>query len=159
MKKPSPRLLTASALVLATVLLAACATTDKGQNNTPSSGTGVHYADLQHHSYVLQTFNGNPLTGNNKTRQPRIDFNENMNISGVVCNNFTGQATLTNSTLKARAASTMMMCPDNNLNTAEQALFKALENGAKISLNNEGKSLTLKEGNNTFIYQLQDYIK
>ncbi len=157
MKKTSPRLLTTSALVLATVLLAACAATDKSQN--PSSGTGVRYTDLQHHSYVLQTFNGNPVTGINKTKQPRIDFNENMNISGVVCNNFTGQATLTNSTLKARAASTMMLCPDNNLNATEQALFKAFDNGAKINLSNDGKNLTLKEGSNTFVYQLQDYIR
>lgn len=148
---------TMTLMAMTAVLLSACATSNQEPaQQSPSSGKSVNYSQLQHHNFNLETFNGKNVAKGNSFRQPRIEFNEGNTINGVVCNNFNGQATLEKNILKARAASTMMFC-SGELNEMEHALFTALEKGAAIQL--QGDTLTLKEGNNTFVYKLKDYVK
>lgn len=146
------------AVFFAAALLSACASNSPKPSEQPSTANkSISYTQLQHHSFELVTFNGKKVEGigNGINRRPRIEFNEGMRINGVVCNNFNGKATLEKNILKARAASTMMFC-SGELNTVEHTLFTALEKGAELQL--QGETLTLKEGKNTFIYKLKDYV-
>lgn len=140
-------------LIAAASILTACST----NANSTLPAQPLTYQDLQHHRFVLQTFNDKTISDEIHIRPVSIEFNENQRVSGRVCNNFFGQATFQNNLLTMRPASTHMACLNDDLNTAEQALFKALENGASLQLN--GKTLTLVNSNDTFVYTLQDYVQ
>ncbi len=142
------KLLSAS---LAVLFLSACMAYN-GQHSSTLS-----YSDLQHHNFVLRTFNGQQITPQNPNKQPNLEFNENQQVSGTVCNSFRGAATMSGNIIKANMASTRMMCPDANLNAAEQALHKAFSEGARLSLS--GQTLSIRHGGNVFIYQLRDYVR
>ena len=86
-----------------------------------------------------------------------LSFNENQQVSGSLCNNFRGAATMSGNIMKANMTSTLMACPDANLNAAEQALYQAFSQGAHLTLN--GQALTIRHNNNTFVYQLRDYVR
>ncbi len=137
--------------LLPVMFLSACVVYNDGSK--PST---LSYNDLQHHNFVLQSFNGKSITPQG-SKMLNLAFNENQQVSGTLCNNFRGVATMSGNLMKANMASTMMACPDANLNAAEQALYKAFSQGARLTLN--GQTLTIRQGSNTFIYQLRDYVR
>ena len=136
-----------TALTLAAMVLAGCA--QSGDKST------VTAQDLQHHRYVLQTVDGKPLTGIQRT--PELSFGENMHIYGAMCNRFMGQATLEGDTLKAKGLGmTMMMCPEPQLNELDHMISDMLTRGAKIGL--APQQLTLKTSQHTLVYKLADLV-
>ncbi|MDL2307168.1 META domain-containing protein [Desulfovibrio sp. OttesenSCG-928-C06] len=111
--------------------------------------------DLLHHNYVLETVDGEPFTSSFKT--PNLSFNEGFRVGGAVCNNFFGQAELKDGVLKVEhMASTLMMCPDQQLNSLEATFGEMLRNGAQIRL--EGDRLFLNQGGHELGYILKDYV-
>ena len=84
-------------------------------------------------------------------RMPVLRFDADMRITGVICNVFNGPADLTDGLLKAQLASTMMFCPDAELNQAESAFYAALNQGATVKTS--GNTLTITHGDNTFILE------
>ncbi|WP_434777022.1 META domain-containing protein [Neisseria sp. Ec49-e6-T10] len=134
-------------------LLITTGCTSMPQNHSNSVTT----TDLQHRNFALLQFNGQTLPTDNKYKNPNLEFAEGMHISGAVCNRFNGQAQLNNNVLSApNLAATRMMC-EPTLNQIESALFKTLSDGATISF--DGKTLTLKNSQNTFVYTIADYVR
>ena len=137
--------------LLPVMFLSACVTYDNGYHLSTLS-----YSDLQHHNFVLQSFNGKQITPQGN-KMLNLAFNENQQISGSLCNNFHGAASMAGNVMKGNMVSTLMACPDANLNAAEQALYQAFSKGAHLTL--KGQTLTIRQGSNTFVYQLRDYVR
>jgi len=136
-----------ASLALAAMVLAGCA-----QSGDKSA---VTVQDLQHHRYVLQSVDGKPLTGIDRT--PELSFGENMHIAGSMCNRFMGQATLEGDTLKAKGLGmTMMMCAEPQLNGLDHMINDMLTTGAKVDL--APQQLTLKTSQHTLVYKLADLV-
>ena len=124
-------------------LFSGCCTTKK-QN--------IDEAMLLKHSFTLQSVDG--VTFKSERVIPSLTFNDNMSISGSMCNRFMGQGTLENNILKAQMASTMMICPENELNQYEHLLYKMLAEG--VELEYSGNILTLRQNDHVFMYKLKD---
>jgi len=119
----------------------------------------VTHGDLQHHRWVLESINGEML----KEEQldggfPDLDFGEKMHVSGFSgCNRFSGQATLRDDYLVVeKMISTMMAC-DPTKTEIESIFQKALNNGSKISLNEES-DLLLESIETRLQFRLQDWL-
>lgn len=93
--------------------------------------------DLLHRRFLAVKLNGNPVKVNND-HPPILEFNGEKDvvfkISGRMCNQFTGNATLKDGVLSARLAATMKMCIDPVLMELEQTFHRLLADGAKIVL-------------------------
>lgn len=125
--------------------LAACA----------GAGTPVP-ADLQHHRFVLESVDGNPFVS--VTGAPDIEFNQDLRVSGRICNRYAGQAVLENGILTvSRMASTKMLCPDPDLNSLESLFISMLMAGAQVELS--GNTLTLRQGGHVLVYRLHDWVR
>lgn len=119
-----------------------------------SSQTGVKQTDLQHHRFELLSVDGQTVPAA-QGRIPEIEFGSNLHVSGQMCNRFMGQGKLENNVLTVKGlASTMMLCPDENLNKWDHVISDVLNNGAAVSLN-ENK-MVLKQGKHTLVYRLKD---
>ena len=111
--------------------------------------------DLIHHRFVLENFNGIQIKVNPaSSAASSIEFGEDMMITGVFCNNYSGQASLKDGKLHAEAVSTRKFCFDERLTQSESAFFKALSEGA--NLKNTGDLLTITHGGNVFVFRLRD---
>ena len=111
--------------------------------------------DLAGHKFILENFNGVQIRINpSSSLVGKIEFNEDMEISGSFCNNYIGQASLKDGKLYAVVASTRKFCFDERLTQAEGAFFKALSEGANIS--RSGNVLTITQGGNVFAFRLRD---
>ena len=103
--------------------------------------------DLLYHNFTLAEVNGKPFSGE---KIPNIQFNEGFQISGAVCNAYTGQAEMTGGILSApQLASTKMLCFDQELNELEFAFGNMMMAGARLKLENglltlEGEGVRLK---------------
>lgn len=72
-------------------------------------------------------------------RQPFIAFGADGRVNGSACNNFNGPGELKDGILTVKnAASTMMMCVDQNLAEYERYFHKMLRNGVKVELQPDG---------------------
>ena len=111
----------------------------------------VTYAQLHNTQFKLQTVNGQAVTGINEEKQPRIAFDGKDHLNGMMCNGFFGAYTLENNVLKSQVTSTLMLCVKEDLNRAEQSLFKLLSEGAQIQLTAD--TLTLKDDTTTFVFE------
>jgi len=135
------------------LLVTACAT--KGDTDSNS----VTATDLQHHNYVLASIDGKIYRTKKNAMTPNIAFGENMNISGEMCNNYFGQGQLKNDVLTAKGIGmTRKFCSDATLNQLDQKISQLLENGAKVSLENDGKSLILSNDKTILKFWLKDYM-
>ena len=131
---------------LALLLLCACQ-----KNNQPP----VEQSDLLHHSFVLQSLDGQNL---DFQPLPFMAFGEGMRVYGKTCNNFTGQGELKEGKLWVRnMASTRMLCVDQPLNQLEMLLAQMLDSGADISL--QGQQLTLRGHDHTLVFRLRDLVE
>jgi heat shock protein HslJ len=117
--------------------------------------------DLQHHRWVLQSMNGEPLPalddGNGSF--PELDFGEQMTVSGNLgCNRFNGQAVLRDGGfLVERLVSTRMTCPSPWIDI-ERTVETALSHRSTISLDAE-RNLTLETADTTLVFRLQDWVQ
>ncbi len=88
------------------------------------------------------------------TSAPTLVFSPGFEISGKICNTFTGPAQLHNGLLTATPlASTRMACADEGLNQLETFFRTLLKNGAEISM--DGTILYLKQGDTTLQYEAE----
>lgn len=146
-KKTLKNLAVLAASLLLASLLGACA--KQGAQSMLSE------SDLKHHNYVLESVDGRPFSSEFNT--PNLSFNQDFSISGKVCNNFRGPAQLSDNVLTVEhMASTLMLCPDQQLNELENDFAQMLRAGARISL--EGNRLTLSQGDRVLVYRLRDYV-
>lgn len=87
-------------------------------------------------------------------RQPFIEFNPGLRLTGSACNNFIGPGRLENGVLfMESAAATMMMCVDPNLSGYERDFHKLLREGATARLKDD--TLTLEGGGRVFDYEAE----
>ncbi len=127
-------------LVLLLTLLSACAAKTAGPVNSEM---------LIGQKFILRSVNGVPFSSSDQT--PEIEFLENMQVSGRICNYFSGAGTLKNGILTVpEAASTMMLCADEALNRMDGELAAMLNQGAALRL--EGENLTLSSGGMQYTY-------
>ena len=135
------------------LLVTACAT----EGNTDSNS--VTATDLQHHNYVLTSIDGKAYRTAKNAMSPNIAFGEKMNISGEMCNNYFGQGELKNGVLTAKGVGmTRKFCSDATLNQLDQKISQLLEDGAKVSLEDDGKNLILSNDKTTLKFWLKDYM-
>ncbi|MCD1126946.1 heat shock protein HslJ [Jinshanibacter sp. LJY008] len=136
--------------IISAVLLSGCTLTD---------GSTVKESDLLHHNFILTSVDGKSMADTTKEKRPlNIEFDENMHISGAMCNRFMGQATLKNGVLTAKQlASTRMACLDEQVSQLDQVIATTLNNGAKVTL--DQGVLTLRSAQHTLTYKLSDWVK
>ena len=133
-------------LLLAVLLTGTLIMTGCDQSNK------VKAEDLLHHRFVLIKANGQDISPD---KHAELEFGENLNISGQMCNYFTTKVTLINDTIVSSTLNiTHMVCEDNQLDKLDTIITQLIQNGASVILNNE--QLTLKNKNNELIYQLKD---
>lgn len=139
-------------LGLAALPLSGCSSKGDGAQ---ASGV-VTEKDLQHHRFVLASAGGKTFQLEAE-RQPSIEFNEKMNVSGRICNQYRGQGELKDGYLFVRQMiSTKMLCIDPELNKLESDFSQMLTNGASIRL--EKNILTLSKDDYEIIFRLSDYM-
>lgn len=138
------------------LLVTACAS--EGSEMTKDSNS-VTAKDIQHHNYVLTEIDGKAYRTAKNAMSPNIAFGEKMNISGEMCNNYFGQGELKDGMLTVKnIGMTRKFCSDATLNQLDQTIGQLLENGAKISLEDNGKNLILSNDKTTLKFWLKDYM-
>jgi len=134
-------------LLLGTFVMAGC--------SSPSGEKENNASRLAHHHFVLQQVNGQPFVLGNDRPHPVLNFGEQWQISGKMCNQFSGQATLNGDQLKAEnLAMTRMLCSDPLLNQLDNQLGQMLAQGAQVHFN--GQQLTLKTPEHSLTYTVAD---
>lgn len=138
------------------LLVTACAT--EGSEMGKDSNI-VTAKDLQHHNYVLTEIDGKAYRTKKNAMSPNIAFGEKMNISGEMCNNYFGQGQLKDGVLMAKGVGmTRKFCSDATLNQLDQKIGQLLEDGAKVSLEDDGKNLILSNDKTTLKFWLKDFV-
>ena len=133
--------------LLCALMLAGCVT-DKDTSVTAES--------LQQQRFVLQTANGKPVTATDKPLElafgQKVIALERIQISGSMCNRFTGAAKMSAGELKVdNLAMTRMMCNDPQLNALDHTLSAMLSAGAQVDLT--GDQLTLATADQTLTFK------
>ncbi len=112
----------------------------------------VTEADLMHHHFTLIKVNGETISDD---KQADIEFTENFNIVGKMCNRFLGKVTMDNGIIKSDGlVMTKMLCADDQLNTLDNVIGQMFENGVSADL--VENQLILKDKDNELVYQLKD---
>lgn len=124
-----------------------------------SAQSTVTTEDLQHHRWVLESIDGEPLPEVGETGKiPELDFGEQMRVSGNLgCNQMNGQAVLRDGYFLIEAmATTRMMCspPWSDIELKLQILLGS-ESTASLD---ENRNLTLKSADTTLVYRLADWV-
>lgn len=124
-----------------------------------ASGTNkvtVQEEQLIHHRFVLETVNGEDVPQG--VQAPELNFNEDMHLSGNMCNRFTGKGSLSEGVLKAKkVAMTKKLCTDPKLNQLDATIGKMLRDGAQVDLTEN--QLTLANDSDSLIYKLADRVQ
>ena len=134
-------------------MLAGCGHNSSETDNTPATLSDA----LNNHVFELKEVDGKPVTAR-EVGAPSLSFirdtDASLRITGQMCNNFMGRATLQGQILKApMLAMTKRLCADDQLNDLDHALGKVLESGATVNYA-RGK-LTLKGSDRTLVYYLK----
>lgn len=112
----------------------------------------VKAEDLMHHRFVLIKANGQDISTD---KNAELEFGENMNIYGKMCNRFVAKVELENETIKGPGVSmAKMACDDEQLSKLDDTIAQLIQDGASVSLDKE--QLTLKNKDIELIYQLKD---
>lgn len=122
--------------------------------------TLVIESDLQHHRWVLESINGEPLPeGEPSEPIPELDFGEQMHVSGSTgCNRYSGKAVLRDGYFQIESlASTRKMCapPANEM---EHLFITMLGQDSRISIDGD-KNLVLESGETVLIFCLRDWVR
>jgi heat shock protein HslJ len=120
----------------------------------------VTHGDLQHHRWVLESIDGQPLPGVMlENTIPDLDFGEQMHVSGNSgCNRFSGQAKLVGDTLDfGQMMLTAMSClpPQNDI---ESTVLRVMGDKPMVRLEDD-KSLILEASNTILQYRLRDWVQ
>jgi len=131
------------ALLAAGMMLAGCVST---------SDVTTQPEQLQHHRFVLESFNGKNVT----SQKPlELSFGEDMHISGNMCNQFTGEGKLSDGGMKVKnMVMTKKLCTDPQLNQLDNTLSAMLQDGVQVDLTED--QLTLGTSNDSLVYKLAD---
>lgn len=125
---------------------------DKVVEDNSAEATMIKPEDLIHHQFKLISIDGNPVEN---TLVSTLSFGENLHLSGIACNNFSGDATLKEDVITAPVlAMTRKFCESETLNKLDSTLTQLFANGAKTQLNQN--TLTLSQGSTVLVYQLDD---
>lgn len=109
----------------------------------------VKPADIAGKRYILYSVDGKAFTSEN---QPFVEFDKDLNMAGAICNRFRGPATLENGILRTPGiVATRMMCPDENLSKLEPVVFKQLENGVVLRV--EESDLIMQNAEIDLVFQ------
>lgn len=149
-------------LLGAAVLFVLAACSSKGI--TPMSQLDTKIAtvpELQHHDYQLVSVNGKVFEAGKNEAAPTIAFSQDMRVTGTMCNNFFGQATLSNrGILRAQGVGmTRMLCTDPLLNQLDGDIAQLLENGAEAIVSTDGQFLRLSNTTTQLEFKLVDKVK
>lgn len=127
---------------------------EAAKQSAPSASDGKVTADaLVGKKFVLKQVAGKDFKAE-RGKQPFIQFDDGMRVSGSACNNFTGPGELEGGILYLKnAAATMMMCVNEDLNKFERDFHQLLRTGAAIDL--DGDTLTLTGDDIIFVYVLE----
>ncbi|WP_312946983.1 heat shock protein HslJ [Superficieibacter sp.] len=133
--------------LMCALLLAGCVT-DKD--------TSVTAEKLQQQRFVLETANGEPVTKSDKPLElnfgEKADVLERVQVSGSMCNRFTGAGKMSAGELTVKdMAMTRMMCSDPQLNSLDHTLTAMLNSGAQVDLT--GDQLTLATADQTLVFK------
>ena len=105
-------------LLLAVLLTGTLIMTGCDQSNK------VKAEDLLHHRFVLIKANGQDISPD---KHAELEFGENLNISGQMCNYFTTKVTLINDTIVSPTLNiTHMVCEDNQLDKLDTIITLSL---------------------------------
>ncbi|MBB1199404.1 heat shock protein HslJ [Enterobacteriaceae bacterium 89] len=131
------------ALLATGMLLAGCVSTSK---------VTTQPEQLQHHRFVLESVNGKDV---NQAKPLELSFGENMFVSGNMCNQFSGNAKLSDGDMKVKTlAMSRMLCSDPQLNQLDALLGAMLKDGVQVDLTEN--QLTLATSHDSLVYKLSD---
>ena len=116
---------------------------------------------LAHRNFIISSVDGQEFPTKDQEGQsrplPNLDFGQWPHVSGKICNNYSGQVELKGDVLSMKnAATTMMMCHDNELNQLEVTFHRLLNEGVKMEF--VGQTLTLKSADHTLVFTVSDYV-
>lgn len=107
-------------------------------------------SELAGHQFKLASVNNQPVDVNSDAN---IQLDSNLQVSGKMCNNFFGQATLKDDVLSApQIATTLMLCEDENLNKLDKIISILFVDGATTKFSDG--VLTLSNGENVLTYSI-----
>jgi heat shock protein HslJ len=129
-------------------LLSAC-------NSTPSSNA-LTAVSLQHHHWVLEQIDGQPLPAE-RGQQPDLEIGEQLQANGNAgCNRFVGQVEIQAQHLRiSHMASTMMLCQAPQQDW-EEAMTRTLGDWSEAELTAE--HLRLKGRQHELLLRLSDWM-
>ena len=130
-------------------LLSACASTP--------SGIPLNAESLQHHHWVLEQIDGQPITAE-KGQHPDLEIGEHLRANGNAgCNRFMGQVELQGQQLRiSKMASTMMLCPAPQQDW-EKAMTSTLSDWSEAELS--AQHLRLKGSQHELLLRLSDWVR
>lgn len=105
---------------------------------------------LANQRFVLESVNGQPvqLTG----PLPEISFDQDLRVSGKMCNGFTGQGKLSGGELTVKhMGMTMMLCVEPQRNELDHTINTLLSNGVQVDITNN--QLTLATASQSLVYK------
>ncbi|OHC27173.1 MAG: hypothetical protein A2Y50_14065 [Pseudomonadales bacterium RIFCSPLOWO2_12_59_9] len=139
-------------LIGITALLSACASASA----SAPSGTPLTAQSLQHHHWVLEQIDGQPVVAE-PGRQPDLEIGEQLRANGNAgCNRFMGQVEIQGQQLRiSKMASTMMLCQSPQQDW-EAAMTSTLSDWSEASLS--AQQLRLKGGQHELILRLSDWV-
>lgn len=130
-------------------LLSACASTP--------SGIPLSAESLQHHHWVLEQIDGQPITAE-KGQHPDLEIGEHLRANGNAgCNRFMGQVELQGQQLRiTNMASTMMFCPAPQQDW-ERAMTSTLNDWSEAELS--AQHLRFKGSQHELLLRLSDWVR
>ncbi len=107
----------------------------------------VQKDQLQNHRFALETVNGTAVKPG-----AELKFGEKMAVSGVMCNQFSGEGKLSEGELKVKEmVMTRKLCADPQRNELDHAISTMLRNGAQVDLTED--QLTLATAETTLMFK------
>ncbi|AMG32043.1 META domain-containing protein [Grimontia hollisae] len=143
----------AIAMLVAPAILAGCATNTSGNGDAME----VSQANMQHHNWVLESVDGQPLNLPEGFAAPNLEIGESFTANGHGgCNRYFGQAELKGDKFRIdKMASTMMACPEPAMKL-ETVMTDVLSDWSNITLTNQ--KLVLENGEHVLTFQLRDWV-
>lgn len=141
---------------VALLVIAACS--GKGNIMTQQDTKIPSAVDLQHHNYELTAINGKVFETEKGSISPNIEFGQDMNVNGTMCNNYFGKATLSaRGVIRATGMGmTRKFCSDSILNNLDGDIIELLDNGAEIIMSNDGQYIRISNTRISLEFKLAD---
>ncbi|WP_028025271.1 META domain-containing protein [Enterovibrio calviensis] len=143
----------AIAMLVAPAILAGCAASTSVQ----SDAMDVSVVNMQHHNWVLESVDGQPLNLPEGFAAPSLEIGESFTANGHGgCNRYFGQGELKGDQFRIdKMASTMMACPEPAMNL-EGVMTDVLGDWSDVTLTKQ--KLVLKNDEHVLSFQLRDWV-